>query len=225
MTLEANLARVQDRIAEACAQANRDPADIHILAVTKRHPISVLEQALACGLTDLAENRVQEALPKCAALPDARIHLIGQLQSNKVNKAVGVFASIASIDRVDLLEKVARRATDQGIAQPIWIQVNATGEPQKGGVGMDAAADLWARARELPGVRPQGVMAMGRAGDPEAALRATFAGVRQLAADWTTSEGTPAALSLGMSDDFPLAVLEGATHLRLGTVLFGPRPA
>jgi len=225
MNLEANLAQVRDQIAEACLRARRDPAEIHILAVTKRHPVSVLQQALACGLTDLAENRVQEALPKCGALPHARIHLIGQLQTNKVNKAVGVFASIASVDREDLLEKIARRASGQGLVQDIWIQVNATGEPQKGGAEPALASDLWAQARGLDGVRLRGVMAMGRLGDSEAGLRSSFSSVRDLAAGWTNADGEPAALSLGMSDDFPLAILEGATHLRLGTVLFGPRPA
>jgi pyridoxal phosphate enzyme (YggS family) len=222
--LRDNLELVRERIARACDQAGRDPDEVTIIAVTKAHPVDAMHAAVEAGLLDLGENRVQEALGKIPdAPPAARIHLIGHLQSNKVNKAVGAFASIASVDREDLLEKIANRAVALGLVQPVWIQVNITAEPQKAGCEPEACPALWRRAVELDGARPIGLMGISRFSAPESEVRGDFARLRVLADPLTAEDGESARLSMGMSDDFEWAILEGATHVRLGTVLFGPR--
>ena len=219
-----NLARVREQIHGACARAGRDPDDVTLVAVTKGHPFDAMRVAREHGLVDLGESRVQDALPKLELVDDAvRVHLIGQLQTNKVNKVVGAFASIMTVDRVDLLEKIDRRAQALGVVQPIWIQVNASDEPQKGGCEPEATGDLWAQAFEAAGLDPLGLMTMARYEASEPELRGTFVRLRVLADTLRTVEGGPVALSMGMSDDFVLAVEEGATHIRLGTVLFGER--
>lgn len=220
------LHRVRDRIGGACARAGRDPAQVTIIAVTKRHPLPTLQQLLDAGLPDLGENRVQEGLQKLPGLPDhARVHLIGQLQSNKVNKAVGAFASIQSVDRGSLLRRIDRRAQELGVVQPVWIQANISGEEQKGGCGLERLGELWAQALEAPGVEPLGTMAMAEDSPDEARVRGQFARLREASAGLRRADGAPARLSMGMSGDFEWALLEGATDLRLGTVLLGPRPA
>ena len=219
------LERVREAVGDACARSGRDASDVTIVAVTKGHPFEAMTTARAHDLVDLGENRIQDALPKLERIDDdARVHLIGQLQTNKVNKAVGAFASIMGVDRDDLFDKIVRRAATLETVQPIWIQVNASDEPQKGGCAPEATADLWHRALAAPSVEPLGLMTMARFGAEESELRATFARCRALADDLRTRDGAPLALSMGMSGDYELAIEEGATHVRLGTSLFGPRP-
>jgi len=218
------LAVVRAEIARACERAGRDAREVTIVAVTKKHPIEAMHAALAAGVLDLGENRVQEALPKLEELPDtARVHLIGPLQSNKVNKAVGRFASIASVDRVDLVERISRRATELECRQAVWLQVNISGESQKAGCDPGQAPALADAIRRQPSLRLLGLMGMGRFDAPEAELRRGFASLRELAARLDSDSTEQLGLSMGMSGDYAIAVEEGATHLRLGTVLFGPR--
>jgi pyridoxal phosphate enzyme (YggS family) len=216
-----HLDSVRRRMTAAAGRAARDPSTLTLVAVTKGHDFSVMELALDHGLFDLGENRVQEALPKLERLGDreARVHLIGQLQTNKVNKVVGRFASIMGVDRPDLLERIDRRARSIGVEQSAWIQVNCSGEDQKAGCDPADAKELIGRALDAAGVRLVGLMTMARAGDDESGLRRTFAGLRDL----RDRELPGGSLSMGMSDDFEVAIEEGATHVRLGTVLFGPR--
>jgi pyridoxal phosphate enzyme (YggS family) len=223
-TLRDNLAAVRGRIESACRRARRDASEVTIIAVTKGHPATAIVDAVEVGLLDVGENRVQEALLKIPqAPPAARVHLIGHLQSNKVNKAVGVFSSIASVDRLDLLERIARRAAASGIVQPVWLQVNITGEPQKGGCSASQARELWERALETSSVEARGFMGIARMQAPEVEVRRDFAKLRELGASLRCADGSSPRLSMGMSDDFEWAILEGATHLRLGTVLLGSR--
>lgn len=218
------LERVRETIASACDRAGRPADDVTIVAVTKGHPFEAMTVARAHGLVDLGENRVQDALPKLDRIDaDARVHLIGQLQTNKVNKVVGRFASIMGVDRDELLEKIAGRAERTDVVQPIWIQVNASGEEQKGGCAPEATADLWAEALETASVQPRGLMTMARFGADESELRTTFARLRHLGEALRTRDGDAPDLSMGMTEDYAIAVEEGATHVRLGTVLFGPR--
>ena len=220
-----NLERVRARIADACARSGRAADEVTLVAVTKGHPFEAMQVAREHGLTDLGENRVQDARPKLERIDaDARVHLIGSLQKNKVNKAVGAFASIMSVDRDDLLERIDRRAGAIGVVQPIWFQVNASDEEQKGGCAPEQTHDLWSAALESGRTPPLGLMTMARFGADESELRSTFARLRELAAGLQDSAGRPAGLSMGMTEDFEIAVEEGATHVRLGTVLFGPRP-
>jgi pyridoxal phosphate enzyme (YggS family) len=222
--LRQRLASVRERVVGACARAHRDPSEVEILAVTKTHPLETLLEALQEGLLDLGENRVQEALPKIAKLPQrARVHLIGRLQSNKVNKAVGAFASIESVDRRELLEKIARRAAALQVVQAVWIEVDIAQEEQKGGCPPEELGELWERGRQESSLQLVGLMGMVRLSDDEVAARARFAQLRRLAESLKRGDGQPPRLSMGMSRDFEWAVEEGSHQLRLGSVLFGPR--
>ncbi len=219
------LDETRSRIEAAARRAGTDPDQVTILAVTKGHDFSAMMCALKHGLIELGENRVQDALPKLELLDKledkrARVHLIGQLQTNKVNKVVGRFASIMGVDRPDLLAKIAQRAAGLQVIQPVWVQANISAEEQKGGASPDQLALLVEEVSASAALELVGLMAMGRAGAEEKELRSGFARLRELR-DLHCPNG---ALSMGMSADFELAVEEGATHLRLGTTLFGPRP-
>ena len=216
------LAETRDQVTAAARRSDRDPDEITIIAVTKGHDFSAMTTALAHGLTDLGENRVQDALPKLDRLADrpAAVHLIGQLQTNKVNKVVGRFASIMAVDRLDLVDRLERRASELGLVQAVWIQVNSSGEEQKGGCSPDDTAALVETVEKAGSLKLRGLMTMGRAGADEPALRRGFMVLRELRDRYCPG----GSLSMGMSGDFEIAVEEGATHLRLGTTLFGPRP-
>ncbi len=222
--LHQRLEKVREDIAAACARAGRSPEEVEILAVTKTHPIETLLEAVGEGLYELGENRVQEALPKIEALPPGvHVHLIGRLQSNKVNKAVGRFASIESVDHLDLLERIARRAAAIEVVQPIWIEVDIAEEPQKAGCPKEQTAELWERARQESSLEIVGLMGMVRLSDDEAQARRRFATLRRLAEGLRRRDGSPARLSMGMSRDYVWAIEEGSHQVRLGSVLFGPR--
>lgn len=218
----ARLAGTRRRVTAAAKRSGRDPAGITIIAVTKGHDFSAMTTALEHGLDELGENRVQDALPRLERLEGgpAKVHLIGRLQTNKVNKVVGRFASIMAVDRLDLVDRLERRATELCIIQPVWIQVNTSGEEQKGGCSPDDAAALVQAVGSARSLDLRGLMTMGRAGAHEPALRRGFVLLRDLRDRLCPG----ASLSMGMSGDFEVAVEEGATHLRLGTTLFGPRP-
>jgi pyridoxal phosphate enzyme (YggS family) len=197
---------------------------VRIVAVTKTFGPEVVRQAAAAGLTDVGENRVQEALSKqeaCAGLPVAW-HLIGGLQTNKARQVVGRFALVHSVDRVELAEALAKRVPE-GSHQEVLVQVNCSGEPQKGGVEPDGVPRLLDAVRALPALRVRGLMTMAAFDADEAEQRRTFARLRTLR-DAAVAEGhLLSELSMGMSNDFGAAVAEGATMLRLGSVLFGAR--
>jgi len=213
LTVAENLAAVRERI----ARAGRDPDDVAIVAVTKGFDVSVCREALAAGLHMLGENRVQEALGKMDHLPDAEWHLIGHLQTNKVRQAAGRFALIQSVDSTRLAEAIEKVAP----SQRVLVEVNVSREPQKSGADPDHAIELITAVAGLLDLR--GLMAIGpSAGDPTPA----FLLVRDLRdeAEQRVGKQLP-VLSMGMSGDFEAAVAAGGTMLRLGQVLFGPRPA
>jgi len=212
MTVAENLSAVRERI----ARAGRDPQDVAIVAVTKGFDADRCLEALAAGLTVLGENRVQEALPKMEAVPNAVWHLIGHLQTNKVRQAAGRFELIHSVDSLRLAEHIARIDP----RQQVLIEVNAAREPQKSGVAPEEAVELAASVAVLLDVR--GLMAMGPAhGDPKAAFMET----RRLRDEAQQRLGRELPiLSMGMSADFEAAVASGSTMVRLGQLLFGPRP-
>jgi len=229
---------VRGRIAQAAERSGRDAAAIRIVAVTKGHPLEVVRAAAADGLLDIGENRVQEALEKQDAWPDApvRWHLIGHLQSNKARKAVGRFALIHSLDSARLADELEKAAAARELVQDVLVQVNVAREPQKTGVAPEEAEALAAHAAALPHLRLRGLMTMAPLTDDERVIRATFRGLRELGvrcrvsgvgqASADTRHPTPGPvfeLSMGMSGDFEIAVEEGATLLRLGTILFGER--
>jgi pyridoxal phosphate enzyme (YggS family) len=213
LSVAENLAQVRERI----VRAGRDPGDVAIVAVTKGFDVSACRAALDAGLRMLGENRVHEALDKMELLPGAEWHLIGHLQTNKVRQAGGRFALIQSVDSVRLAEALARIAP----AQRILVEVNIAREPQKSGADPDHALELITATSGLLDL--QGLMAMGPTqGDPTPA----FIQLRKLRdeAEQRLGKALP-ILSMGMSADFEAALSAGSTMLRLGQVLFGPRPA
>ncbi len=196
---------------------------VRIVAVTKTHGPEAVRAAVAAGLTDVGENRVQEALPKmeAAGVPVAW-HLVGSLQRNKARHAAGRFALIHSVDRLDLAEELARRMP-AGTRQAVLVQVNCSAEPQKGGVEPEVLPALLDGLRALPALEPRGLMTLAELTDDRARQRAAFARLRGLR-DAVAARGHDLPeLSMGMSGDYPVAVEEGATIVRLGTILFGER--
>lgn len=226
--LPARLATVRQRIAEAAGRAGRDAAEVGIVAVTKKHPIEAIEAAEAAGLRDLGENRVQELAAKVEALRDRdlRWHLIGHLQRNKARDAVDLADLIHSVDSPRLARKLSREAEEAQRAVSILIQVNTSGEESKGGFEGDGVVEQIAEVCDLPGLRVQGLMTMAPFVDDETILRATFRRTREIAerASDAISGFESRHLSMGMSNDFEIAIEEGSTLVRLGTVLFGERP-
>ena len=217
------LASVRERIAAAQARAGL-AHPVTIVAVTKTFGPEAVQAAVAAGLDAVGENRVQEALPKQDALPDLAVawHLIGSLQQNKVRRVVGRFALIHSVDRLGLAQEIDRRAAE-GTRQPILVQVNCSAEPQKGGVEPVELPALLDALQEFPGVEVRGLMTMAELTDEAERQRTAFGMLRRLR-DEGTARGHPLPeLSMGMSGDYEVAVEEGATMVRLGTILFGGR--
>jgi hypothetical protein len=218
---------VRERIAAAAARAGRSPSEVGIVAVTKGHPIATVREAAARGLLDVGENRVQEALAKQEEWQGAplRWHLIGHLQRNKAGTAVGRFALIHSLDSVRLADALEREAARREVVQPVLVEVNVAREAQKSGAMPEEAEAIVAHATELPHLSVKGLMTMAPLTDDGAVQRATFRGLRELRdrLAFTLRPSTFNVLSMGMSNDFEIAIEEGATMVRLGTVLFGER--
>jgi pyridoxal phosphate enzyme (YggS family) len=212
---EERLRQVVDGIAAAAKVARRDPADVRLIAVGKTRTADEIEDLIAAGQRDFGESRVQEALEKWPLIlerhPDVRLHCIGRLQSNKAAEAVRLFDSIHSLDRLSLLEPLAKEAEKQGRHPSVYVQVNIGEEPQKGGCAIDEAGALVAAVRESP-LPLAGLMCippLGLEPSPFFALLAKIAG-----------EHAVTGLSMGMSADYRAAVMLGATAVRVGTALF-----
>lgn len=208
--------------------AGRDPADVGLVAVSKGHPVEVVRAAIAAGLATLGENRVQEAATKVPGVAGASWRLIGPLQSNKARRAIELFDAIESVDSLDLARRLDRLAAElrAGRPLPVLLQVNVDADPAKAGF---EPADLEAAlpdALALPNLDVQGLMTVGRlVARPEDA-RPTFRALRELGERLRASHGRlGSALSMGMSDDYRVAIEEGATIVRIGRALFGERPA
>ena len=231
MELEHKLNEVKARVAAAAEAAGRDPGEITLCAATKVQDDDTIRAAIAAGLEVCGENRVQElcAHLEADAYAGAReVHFIGHLQTNKVNKVVGRVELIQSVDSVHLLEAIHKQAQKLGIVQDILLQVNVGGEDSKGGVAPEELDELARRADELPYVRLRGLMAI-----PPLALAPGdnthyFVQMRQLFVDMrekmSHNKSDINYLSMGMSRDFEDAIAQGATLVRVGTALFGPRP-
>ena len=206
----------------AAAEANgHDPARLRIVAVTKTWPVAVARAALDAGLTRLGESRIQEAEPKVAVLPNAEWHFIGRLQSNKGRRAVRAFAVIHSVDSLDLLRRIGELAAQEDRDIKLLLQLNESGEGAKAGL---SPAGLLADAQTMPTDGLIGLMTIAPMGASLPEARAVFARLRQLrdGLEQVTGIGLP-ELSMGMSADAEAAAAEGATLVRIGTALFGPR--
>jgi PLP dependent protein len=198
--------------------------EVRIVAVTKTHPPTAVRAAVAAGLGDVGENRVQEALEKQEALRDLPVawHLIGGLQRNKARHCVGRFSLIHSVDRLDLADELGRRLIP-GARQAVLVQVNCSGEPQKGGVEPGGLPALLDAMRAVAGLDVRGLMTMSALTDDTAEQRRAFRLLRDLRDEAERAGHRLPELSMGMSGDYAVAVEEGATMIRLGTVLFGDR--
>ena len=225
--LTANLARVQDAIAEAAIACGRRPEEIRLVGVSKTRPAEMLAGAARAGLRHLGENRVQEAAEKFPVvrglLSDVGMpvcHLVGHLQTNKASAAVALFDRIDSVDSVKLAEALARRV--HGRVLPVLIEVYVGDDPGRPGVKLEELVDTVGQILEVPGLRVEGLMTVAPLGGD---ARAAFAAVRKQ--KQIISKAFPAVhfgvLSMGMSDDYREAIREGSTEVRIGTALFGPR--
>ncbi|HEY6548273.1 MAG TPA: YggS family pyridoxal phosphate-dependent enzyme [Vicinamibacteria bacterium] len=223
--LPARLAEVRQEIAARRAKGGWS-APVRIVAVTKTHGPEAVRAAKDAGLDAVGENRVQEALPKQDATADVPIewHLIGSLQRNKVRQVVGRFALIHSIDRFELAEEFQKRVPE-GSRQPILLQVNCSGEPQKGGVEPAECISLLDRLRHFDRLEVRGLMTMAELTDDETVQRAAFQRLRAVQQGGIGAGHALPELSMGMSGDYGVAIEEGATLVRLGTLLFGTREA
>jgi pyridoxal phosphate enzyme (YggS family) len=228
MTVRENLDRVRERVAAAAARAGRDPAGVTIVAVTKTHGPEVVTAAIEAGIDDVGENKVQEFLAKAPGVDlPCRWHLVGHLQTNKVAKVIGRFALIQSVDSLRLAEHLSATGARAGVTTDVLLEVNTSGEESKYGLAPDETSGACARIAELPNIRIRGLMTVGPLVDDAAAVAAAFARLRRLKEEIEAARiGNVSTehLSMGMSDDFEIAIAEGSTMIRLGRVLFGERP-
>jgi PLP dependent protein len=227
------LADVRARLDAAAHAAGRDPADVHLVAVTKGFPVEAAFAAFDAGARDLGENRVQELVPKIDAFEatgrTVRWHLIGTLQRNKVKYVAGRVAMIHSIDDRELLAEVSARSAAKDFVTDVLLQVNVSGEATKHGFDASECPGVLRAARGLAGVRVRGLMTMAPLSDDPATVRPVFEGLAALQEQLRAGLDPEAAaafdvLSMGMSHDFETAVACGATHVRIGTAVFGERP-
>jgi len=220
-----SLPQVRERISRALERSGRsDP--VSIVAVTKGHPVAAVRAAVEAGLFDCGENRVAELASKRAELGDlARWHLIGHLQRNKVRQALPLFRLLHSLDSLRLAREVSKEAERAGMEIRALVQVNASGEGTKGGFEVSAGTKAITEVASLPKLRIEGLMTMAPLTEDEEVLRATFRRTRALFEECARSVSgfDPRFLSMGMSNDFEIAVEEGANLVRLGTILFGER--
>jgi len=218
--------RVLARIAAACARAGRAPDEVTLVAVSKTVPADALRDAVAAGLTLLGENRVQEAAGKASEVPGARWHLVGPLQSNKARRALETFDAIQSVDSVGLAQRLDRLAGEvrPGRPYPILLEVNVDGDPAKTGFAPgDLAGDIEAMGA-LRSLSVDGLMTIGRQVATPDAARPTFDALRLLSEELRRGGAQLGpALSMGMTDDFEIAVEAGATIVRVGRAIFGER--
>lgn len=217
--LEDRLEAVRSGVVDAAAEAGRDPASITTIVVTKFHPAQLVRDLHALGVRDFGENRHQDAAPKAEALTDLDLtwHFVGQLQSKKVRAVLAYSRVIHSVDRDSVVDALVTAA------QPadVFLQVNLTDDPGRGGVPPQGIEALAARVLDVGSLTLRGLMAVAPLGEEP---RAAFARVRGYSELLRTIAPGAAALSMGMSGDYPAAIAEGATHLRIGTAITGNRP-
>lgn len=229
--LRGRLDAVRDQVAGACSRAGRDPGEVRVLLATKTQPVEVVRAAVLAGARLLGENRVQELVAKAPELVDLapELHVIGPLQSNKVNAALRWAACVQTVATVELAERLSARSAAVGRDLDVLVQVNVSGEPTKSGVAPERAAELAATVAGLARLRLRGFMTIGANADEERRVRAGFALLREVrdAVVASGEAGTADAreLSMGMSGDMAWAVQEGATIVRPGSAVFGARTA
>lgn len=229
MDLEALRTRadaVRDRVSEAAERAGRSPKDVTIVAVSKTFPREAIDAAYGLGFRVFGENRVQEIREKFATplSPGASLHLIGQLQTNKVRQVIRYVTCVETVDRASLVEALGKELRKAGETLSVLVQVNVSGEEQKAGIAPEDAEALVREVMAVPELSCDGLMTMAPLADDPEDTRPTFRGLRELRERLRASTGlTLPILSMGMSNDFEVAIEEGATHIRIGRALFGNR--
>ena len=227
MGIRDNYFRIMENIADACAKVGRSPQDIEFVAVTKFMPIERIDEAVRLGVKSVGENRAQEFREKLEYFNahDLNVHLIGQLQTNKVKYVIGKAKLIQSVDREELAAEVSRLAVRDGVVQDVLIEVNIGDEPQKGGVPVSELPRFLQLVSGMPNVNVKGLMCIPPAMGADEA-RPYFAKMHRLFDDLrrtSLSHVEMQVLSMGMSGDYTAAIQEGATMVRVGTALFGAR--
>jgi len=218
---------VLGRIADACGRASRDPGDVTLVAVSKTVPVERIRAAVTAGLTTLGENRVQEAEAKVGQVPGAAWHLVGPLQKNKARRALEIFGTIESVDSLALAERLDRIASEvrAGENVPLLLEVNVDDDPSKSGFTPPDLERSLRAILDLPRLDVRGLMTIGRQVDRPEDARPTFVALRELSGRLRDADGRLGTeLSMGMTDDFEVAIEEGATIVRVGRALFGERP-
>lgn len=225
--IKENLRAVNARIAAAAKKSGRSAEEITLVAVSKTHPAEVIKAAVEYDASDIGESRIQEAEPKISSLGGiARWHMIGHLQTNKVKKAVRIFDMIQSVDSMKLAEEISRQAGEINKSVDCLIELNSSGEESKYGVRPDKLINFLKRAYSLENINVAGLMTIGPFVEDEDLIRAAFRLTRELFLKGREIVGESfSTLSMGMSDDFEIAIEEGSTMVRVGTAIFGPRGA
>jgi pyridoxal phosphate enzyme (YggS family) len=226
MSIADNLARIRNEIADACARAGRSDADVALMAVSKVHPVEALLEAYAAGQRLFGENRVQEFQAKQAALAacsDLEMHLIGPLQSNKSNRAVEIFNAIDTVDSLKLAERLNNAAAALNRTLPIVIEVKLSHEESKHGIAPEELTALLDGIAGLSNLSPKGLMTVPPWSEDAETARPYFQQLRRLRDEAALRHPSVSGLSMGMSNDFHVAIEEGSTCIRVGTAIFGKR--
>jgi PLP dependent protein len=225
--MAANISHVRSTIAESAIRVGRAPEEITLVAVSKTMPVELVQMAYNLGVTDFGENRVQEALPKIAAFhpQELRWHMIGHLQSNKAGKVVNPFYCVQSMDSLHLAQTLSRHPGEQGKRLSVLLQVNVAGEASKEGMALAETSELARQIVVLPHLQVDGLMTIAPLVEDPEQVRPVFRALRLLREQLRTElpQCSWQHLSMGMTDDYPIAIEEGATIVRIGRAIFGER--
>lgn len=228
--IAANLESVRRRMAAAALRSGRNPSDVRLVAVSKQHPLEDIEAAMAAGQLDFGENRLEELWPKVEAarargLDAIRWHMIGVIQSRKTRDAIGPFVLIHSVDRVKIAQRLSRDAIAAGCVMDVLLEINVSGEATKHGFTPDELRSVAGDLLALPGIRIHGLMTMAPFEVEPEATRPVFRALRMLRDELAARfpQGDWRELSMGMTNDFEVAIEEGATIVRIGSAIFGAR--
>ena len=229
LTLKENINNVRNDIRSCCIAAGRDPEEITLIGVSKVFPVEYAEAAVMAGLNDLGENRVQELMPKIERFSSLDLsvnwHLIGTLQKNKVKYVIGKTKLIHSVNTVELAEEISKRSVGNNVTTRILLQANVSGEESKHGFAPHELKPALDNVMDMPGIEVCGLMTMAPIETYDGEAREVFARTRTLFEDLSSYVRNDSwkVLSMGMSQDYKSAILEGATHIRVGTAIFGDR--
>lgn len=227
MSVCENYRAVEEKVRNACQRAGRSREDVTLIAVSKTKPVSMIQELLPMGVRDFGENKVQELTAKEEILPkDIRWHMIGHLQRNKVKYVIDKACMIHSVDSLRLAQEISKEAVKHNLVMPVLIEVNVAGEESKFGVSLEEAMSLVEEVSKLPGIRVNGLMTIAPYVEDPEDNRAIFRNLRKLSVDIgekNFDNVTMNVLSMGMTGDYEVAIEEGATHVRVGTGIFGER--